>query len=74
MSSANQPISPAADFEETRAAHLAQFSKTSPDERIEWLGQMLEIMQLADESRIKRSQNDSKPAPSRSASNTPKSL
>ena len=49
---------PAASFEETRAEHLEQFSRTSPDERMEWLGQMLEVMQLAHEARMKKSGAD----------------
>ena len=50
--------SPAMDFEETRKAHQDDFLKTSPDQRVEWLGHMLEVMQLAREARERKPNED----------------
>jgi len=35
------------NFEETRRAHLASFGKTTYEQRVQWLADMLEFMQLA---------------------------
>lgn len=54
----NMTLSPLLSFEETRKAHLERFSKTTPDQRVEWLGHMLEVMQLAHEARIREANRD----------------
>lgn len=35
------------NFEETRRAHLTSFGKTTYEQRVQWLADMLEFMQLA---------------------------
>lgn len=42
-----EPQPPLLDFEETRQANLALFQQTTPEERVRWLGHMLELLRLA---------------------------
>lgn len=54
MSSPNQPErspSPAMTFDEASAWHREEFRKLSIEERVRWLGEMLEVMDLAHEAR-----------------------
>lgn len=44
------------NFEETRRANLASFGKTTYEQRVEWLGDMLELMQLARQAGPPRSE------------------
>lgn len=37
------------DFTETELTHLEEFQKTTLDERVDWLGYMLEVFQAAEE-------------------------
>lgn len=57
--------SPLMSFEDTRKSHFEDFLKTTPDQRVEWLGHMLEVMQLAHEARLKAAGASSNSAPPR---------
>ncbi len=43
--------SPCLDYEEARLIQLEEFAKMSLEQRVEWLADMLELMQMADEDR-----------------------
>jgi len=58
MSAENPPNSDAMlplTFDEARLAQLREFAKTTPQQRLDWLGEMLELMQ---ELRATRAQSN----------------
>jgi len=50
---------PAMTFEEARLYHLLEFAALPPEQKIRWLGEMLEVAEMA---RAARKQADRKPA------------
>ncbi|HVN27812.1 MAG TPA: hypothetical protein VMT64_04965 [Candidatus Binataceae bacterium] len=46
-------------FEEARLYHLLEFAALPPEQKIRWLGEMLEVAEMA---RAARKQADRKPA------------
>jgi hypothetical protein len=46
---------PAMTFEEARRVHLHDFASATPEQKVEWLGQMLELMSWAYDARTKDS-------------------
>lgn len=51
---AEPKTSPAMTFDEASAWHREEFRKLSIEERVRWLGEMLEVMDLAHEARMQR--------------------
>ncbi len=47
----SEPESPFLDFDETRRANLERFARTTPEQKLQWLADMLELMQLARQAR-----------------------
>lgn len=50
----NSVPSPTMTFDEASAWHREEFLKLSIEERVRWLGEMLEVMDLAHEARARR--------------------
>lgn len=46
-----RPDAPLLTFEEARRWHAEEFGKLTPQQRMEWPGQMLEIMELSHASK-----------------------
>jgi hypothetical protein len=49
--SAASSASPCLTYEEARQMHLDDFARWTPDEKMEWLADMLELMEMAEEAR-----------------------